>query len=95
MNNTFEIIWSSEALKQSKKIKKQKDREKTKKYLMRISELLEDIQEDPFTGKGKPEHLRYVAPSCWSRRITQRDRLVYRIVKDEIQVVSILGHYSR
>ena len=43
----------------------------------RIMDLLADILDgDPFTGIGKPEPLKYVAPNTWSRRIDLEHRLV-------------------
>lgn len=45
----------------------------------RIKELLRDIRKNPFTGLGKPEPLRFDLKGYWSRRITQSDRLVYRV----------------
>ncbi len=94
MPRSFEIIWSPEALKQIRKIKKRLPEEKAKRYFKRIAELIEDIQSSPFEGIGKPEHLKYKVPPCWSRRINIKDRLVYIIKRKQIQIISILGHYD-
>ncbi|MDR2732393.1 MAG: Txe/YoeB family addiction module toxin, partial [Fibromonadaceae bacterium] len=45
----------------------------------RISNLLKDIKEHPFSGIGKPEALRYNLSGVWSRRITSEHRLVYKV----------------
>jgi hypothetical protein len=37
------------------------------------------VMSDPFSGIGKPEPLRHLLSGCWSRRITQEHRLVYRV----------------
>ncbi len=95
MKNQFDVIWSPESLKQIRKIKKGKSKDKSEKYFIRIAELSEDIKDSPFQGIGKPEHLRYKLPPCWSRRINLKDRLIYRIKKNQIQIVSILGHYDK
>ena len=50
-----------------------------RKAALRILELVEAVMNDPFTGIGKPEPLKYVLAGCWSRRITQEHRLVYRV----------------
>ena len=42
----------------------------------KISALIDDILEHPYTGLGKPEALKYELSGSWSRRITQADRLV-------------------
>lgn len=47
--------------------------------LRRINELLRDALRQPFAGLGKPEPLRFELAGCWSRRINQEDRLVYRL----------------
>jgi toxin YoeB len=65
-----------------------------KKTMKRINQLLKDISRDPFEGIGKPEPLRY-CEGCWSRRIDDKNRLVYSIRGDEdIMVISCRGHYE-
>ena len=64
--------------------------ENDRKTLLRINKLIEECRRHPFTGSGKPEPLRGELAGFWSRRINQRDRLVYRIVgKDEEQRLEI------
>jgi toxin YoeB len=87
-----DIIWSNESLRQIKNIKK--NQPEAEKYLQKIASLIEDIQKTPFKGLGKPEPLKHKYESCWSRRINIQDRLIYKVEKNEIQIVSILGHYS-
>ena len=53
-----------------------------------------DISRDPFKGLGKPEPLKYKYQGFWSRRITQEHRLIYRMVNDNIIVISLKGHYD-
>jgi len=48
---------------------------------------------DPFEGLGKPEPLRYLLAGCWSRRITQEHRLVYRITGDTVDFLQARYHY--
>lgn len=50
-----------------------------KRTLRRINDLLRDALRQPFAGLGKPEPLRFELAGCWSRRINQEDRLVYRL----------------
>jgi toxin YoeB len=45
----------------------------------RLNELIAECRRDPFRGLGKPEPLRESLKGWWSRRITDRDRLVYRV----------------
>ena len=50
-----------------------------KRTVKRINELLRDAMRNPFEGMGKPEPLRFDLAGCWSRRINQEDRLVYKV----------------
>ena len=93
-SKSFDLVWSPESLRQIKKIKKNKSKEETEKYFERIKELIENIQTSPFSGIGKPEPLKYDYPSCWSRRITRKDRIIYRVERKSIIIISILGHYT-
>jgi toxin YoeB len=60
---------------------------------LRVLHLVEAVMRDPFTGVGKPEPLRYVLEGCWSRRITQEHRLVYRVSSDRIDFLQARYHY--
>lgn len=64
-----------------------------RKTALRVLELVEAVCRDPFTGMGKPEPLRYVLAGCWSRRITQEHRLVYRVAERRIDFLQARYHY--
>ena len=55
-----------------------------KKTLKRINELLKDINRHPFTGIGKPEPLKGNKQGYWSRRIDEKNRIVYKIEHNHI-----------
>ncbi len=63
------------------------------KVALRALELVEAVLRDPFTGIGKPEPLKYVLAGCWSRRITQEHRLVYRVSGRRIDFLQARYHY--
>ena len=65
-----------------------------KNVLKRINLLLKDISRNPFAGIGKPEPLKHNYRGYWSRRITDEHRLIYKIDKDEIQVIKCRFHYD-
>lgn len=65
-----------------------------KKTLKKINALLKTIQREPYTGEGKPEVLKGTDGNEWSRRINDKDRLVYEIGEDMIVVKQCKGHYS-
>ena len=60
----------------------------------RIRSLLESMQTTPFSGIGKPEPLKHGYSGCWSRRISQRHRLVYRVKDGEILILQCRFHYG-
>ena len=66
-----------------------------KKMLRKINDLIKDIQRDPFTGKGKPEPLKYDLAGLWSRRIDREHRLVYQVLNKEMLIYSCKYHYDK
>ena len=61
------------------------------KIMGSINDLIKDIKREPFKGLGKPEPLQHALQGFWSRRITQEDRLVYRVSgKGETQQLEII-----
>jgi toxin YoeB len=64
-----------------------------RKLALRIFELVEAVMRDPFIGVGKPEPLKYMLAGCWSRRITQEHRLVYRASEGRIDFLQARYHY--
>jgi toxin YoeB len=64
-----------------------------RKTLKRINALIREIQRTPFEGTGKPEQLRHALDGCWSRRISQEHRIVYKVTADAILIVQLRYHY--
>jgi toxin-antitoxin system, toxin component, Txe/YoeB family len=62
----------------------------------KLIRLLEELTEHPTTGIGKPEKLKHELGGLYSRRLTQKHRLVYRVDEERITVlvISALGHYG-
>ena len=65
-----------------------------KKTLKKINNLLKAIQRNPFTGEGKPEPLKDSLNGEWSRRINEKDRLVYIANNENIIIIQCKGHYN-
>lgn len=63
--------------------------------LKRISTIIEELSEHPYTGTGQPELLKYELSGYWSRRINRKDRMIYKVDEDIVLVlvVSAMGHY--
>lgn len=68
-----------------------------KAILNKVTALLNDIAEHPYTGIGKPEPLKYDLSGKWSRRINEEHRLVYSVNDDiiEVHIFSMRFHYSK
>lgn len=62
----------------------------------KVIKLVNELMDHPRTGTGHPEQLRGDRSNQWSRRITQKHRLVYEIFDTEVHVdvISAYGHYE-
>jgi toxin-antitoxin system, toxin component, Txe/YoeB family len=65
-----------------------------KKTLLRINELIKDAMRSPFKGIGKPEPLKGNYAGCWSRRITDEHRLVYKVRDNRLHILQCRFHYD-
>ena len=66
-----------------------------KKTLRRINNLIDDIGRNGHDGIGKPEPLRNDMSGWWSRRIDEKNRLVYRLIDgDIVEISQCKGHYG-
>jgi toxin YoeB len=63
------------------------------KVLRRINALLKECTRTPFSGTGKPEPLRKNLAGYWSRRITEGDRLVYKVTNEGLLIAQCRRHY--
>jgi toxin YoeB len=69
--------------------------EQDKKTLKQINKLIADIERNGYDGIGKPEALRGALSGWWSRRIDEKNRLVYRLTGDEtVEISQCRGHYG-
>jgi len=64
-----------------------------KRILKRLNELIKDCARSPFEGIGKPEPLKFTLKGCWSRRITDEHRLVYKIENEDLIILQCRYHY--
>jgi toxin YoeB len=72
-------------------------REKDKKLHKALCKLLKEMlrSEDPSIGLGKPEALKHNLAGLWSRRTSQKDRLIYKFDDHSIFIFAIGGHYDQ
>lgn len=64
-----------------------------KKTLKKINSLLNDAMRNPFEGIGKPEPLKHRS-GYWSRRIDEKNRIVYKVDGDSLIIAAVKGHYD-
>lgn len=86
---SFFIEFSDEAKKDILFFQKAGD----KSILLKIKSLILNIQENPFSGIGKPEPLKHQFTGLWSRRINREHRMIYKVDQQLITILSLKGHY--
>jgi len=64
-----------------------------KKTLRRIHLLIKDIDRNGYSGIGKPEMLSDDLAGYCSRRIDDKNRIVYRIQNNTIEFIQCGSHY--
>ena len=66
------------------------------KAFLKAQSLIEELREHPKTGTGHPEPLKGKPENRWSRQISKKHRLVYRIFETEVyvEVLTAYGHYD-
>lgn len=62
----------------------------------KIVKLVQELHEHPRTGTGHPEALKGYGGNVYSREVNKKDRLVYEIHEDVVNVyiISADGHYN-
>lgn len=65
-----------------------------KKTLKKINRLLTDIDRNGYQCIGKPEPLKGNLSGYWSARIDERNRIVFRIVGDNLEIIQCGSHYG-
>jgi len=68
----------------------------SKATIHRIEKIISELSETPYKGIGKPEKLKHQYLGYWSRRINNKDRIIYKVreVTVSILIVSAKGHYA-
>ena len=66
------------------------------KVYQKAIRFIAELAEHPKTGTGHPEPLKGKPENRWSRELTKKHRMVYRIFDTEVVVLvlSAYGHYD-
>ncbi|WP_432223125.1 Txe/YoeB family addiction module toxin (plasmid) [Flavobacterium sp. TMP13] len=88
---SYKLILSDQANKEIKELKKSEPIS-----FKKLNKLLLELIENPYVGSGNPELLKHNYAGYYSRRISQKHRLIYSINDEKITVtiVSAKGHYG-
>ncbi|NEO59075.1 MAG: Txe/YoeB family addiction module toxin [Moorea sp. SIO4G2] len=71
-------------------------RKKDKKLHQTLCKIIKEmLRYDPAKGMGKPEPLKHNLSGLWSRRISQKDRLIYKFDDNYVYIFAIGGHYDQ
>ena len=87
----YKITYSPQAQEDLQKLKRNEPLAFQKAF-----KLLNELVDHPKTGTGHPEPLKGKPEGRWSRQISKKHRLVYRIFETEvyIDVLAAYGHYN-
>ena len=71
-------------------------REKDKNIHKNLRKILKQLlrEDNPLEGYGKPEKLKHSLQGLYSRRLSQKDRLIYSFDENDIHIFAIGGHYE-
>jgi toxin YoeB len=83
----YNVSFKKKALDDIKKIKSSG----RKIDLNRLNLILEELKNHPKTGIGNPEPLKHHLSGFWSRRINQKDRLIYEIIEEPDNLVVVVS----
>ena len=88
---TYRIDYTDEAKSHLAKLAKAEP-----KVFQKAVRFIDELKEHPKTGLGHPEPLKGEPEGRWSREITKKHRLVYRIYETEVVVLVLAayGHYE-
>lgn len=90
MSKIYQIIFDKLVQKQLTKLNK------NVKLLKKALEIIDNISEDPYSKDYKFEHLKYDLSGFCSKRLDQKNRIVYKVEDEKVIVIiiSVLGHYD-
>ena len=64
-----------------------------KKTLKKINRLIADIERNGYNCTGKPEPLKFDKSGYWSVRIDDKNRIVFRITENMLEIAQCGSHY--
>lgn len=88
---TYRLEYTDEAKRHMQQLKHSEP-----KAFQKMAAMLAELMNHPKTGTGHPEPLKGQPEGRWSRHISKKHRLVYRIFDDSVLVLVLraYGHYN-
>ena len=83
------LTWTDFAWRQYEELQ-----EKDKRLIKKINILIKDIKRNGNEGIGKPEPLQHELSGYWSRRITEKHRLIYVVTENQLIIIGCSEHYK-
>ena len=83
------LTWTDFAWEQYEELQ-----EKDKRLVKKINTLIKDTKRSGNEGIGKPEPLQHELSGYWSRRIDDKNRLIYKISDTQITIVACANNYK-
>ncbi len=70
-------------------------RQQNKEQYQQLCKIIKEMmRNDPRFGIGQPEPLKHDLTDYWSRRLSKKDRVIYRFDDETIYIFAIGGHYG-
>ena len=82
------LTWTDFAWEQYEELQ-----EKDKRLIKKINILIQDIKRNRNERIAKTEPLQHELSGYWSRRIDDKNRLVYKVSDNQITIVACANHY--
>jgi toxin YoeB len=89
-NSKYIIVFDDKLTKQIAKLRQ------NQKLYSKFLTILQDIELDPYSLTFKAEILKHNYSGYRSKRLDQKNRIIYKIIEQQITVVivNVLGHYD-
>jgi toxin YoeB len=87
----YAIVFPAKVEKEMEALKRSEPQRYSK-----LMDLINELKETPESGTGRPKPLGYNLSGWYSRRITQKHRLIYQINEAEktVTIGAVHGHYD-
>ena len=85
----YPIVFTDKSKKDYNQLRKE-----SVKLVAKMMDLIFDIFKNPYEGLGKPETLKGNYQGFWSRRISDKHRLIYCIKENQLIIFACYGHYD-